>query len=46
MKDSITFLLFIFLPSAFLQIQPKNEWENPEINGQNREPARATKDVR
>ncbi len=42
MKYIITFLLFVFAYPAYLNSQSKNDWENPEINGLNREPARAT----
>lgn len=37
---STFFMVFIF--ASYLNSQSKNDWENPEINGLNRKPARAT----
>jgi len=32
LKLIITFLLFVFIHTAYLNSQSKNDWENPEIN--------------
>ena len=42
MKNLLSFLLMVFVYAVYPQNQSKNNWENPLVNGINREPAHAT----
>ena len=42
MKPLIIIILSVLFSQGYLNCQHKNDWENPEINGLNREAARAT----
>ena len=42
MKIIISSLFMLFTFASYLNSQSENDWENPDINGFNREPSRAT----